>query len=264
MRTSGDATTKRQSWIALILFLLISYGLTWVCWLPLVAYRADFSRLPISSEFLATLGQFGPFTAAVMVALWGGRRDFVRRLFKVWVNPLWYVLALLLPPMLALAAIFIQAQIAGQALELAWPDLAGDIVPQLIYILLLGGPLGEEPGWRGFALPRLQALCPPLLASFILAMVWACWHLPLWWIADVPCSFPFYILGVIALTYLFTWLSDRSGGSVPITLVFHASINTCIARLPLFPAFGAWTALLWITAAIAFAIGGKNEKPAGS
>src|SRR5581483_11688819 len=173
----------------------------------------DFSRLPVSPETLATLGQFGPFTAAVVIGLWGGLRDFFRCLFRVWVNPLWYVVALLLPPALAVGAIHFQSGLTGQRPELVWPDLFGDSAPQLVYILLLGGPLGEEPGWRGFALPRLQAACPPLLATLVLALVWAGWHLPLWWVADVPCPFPFYVVGVIPLTYLFTWLSDWSGGS---------------------------------------------------
>jgi membrane protease YdiL (CAAX protease family) len=254
MPTGDDAVGKHRTWAALALFFTLSYALTWACWLPLVANRGDFSRLPVSPETLATLGQFGPFTAAVVIGLWGGLRDFLRCLFRVWVNPLWYVVALLLPPALAVGAIHIQSGLTGQRPELVWPDLFGDCAPQLVYILLLGGPLGEEPGWRGFALPRLQAACPPLLATLVLALVWAGWHLPLWWVADVPCPFPFYVVGVIPLTYLFTWLSDWSGGSVPVALVFHSSINTCIARLPLFPAFEAWTALLWVAAVVAFVI----------
>ena len=63
------------------------------------------------------------------------------------------------------------------------------------------------------------------------------------------------------LTYLFTWLSDRSGGSVPVALVFHASINACIARLPLFPAFEAWTGLLWVTAAATFVLDRRLRRP---
>lgn len=253
MGAGDEAVGKQRTGAALIMFFLLSYALTWACWLPLVANRGDCARLPVSAETLATLGQFGPSTAAVVLGLGGGRRDFLRRLFRVSVNPLWYVVALLLPPALAVGAIHIQSGLTGQRPELVWPDLLGDVAPQLGYILLLGGPLGEEPGWRGFALPRLQAACPRL-ATLVLGLVWAGWHLPLWWVADVPCPFPFYVVGVIPLTYLFTWLSDRSGGSVPVALVFHASVNTCIARLPLFPAFEAWTALLWVAAVVAFAI----------
>jgi membrane protease YdiL (CAAX protease family) len=253
MGTGDETVGTQRTWASLVVFFLLSYALTWACWLPLVANRGDFS-LPVSSETLATLGQFGPFTAAVMVGLWGGLRDVLRRLFRVWVNPLWYVVALLLPPVLAVGAIHIQSGLTGQTPELVWPDLIDGWVPQLVYIVLLGGPLGEEPGWRGFALPRLQAVCPALLATLFLALVWAGWHLPLWWVADVPCPFPFYVVGVIPLTYLFTWLSNRSGGSVPVALVFHASINTCVVRLPLFPAFEAWTALLWAVAIVVFAI----------
>ncbi len=261
MRTwhgAGHADTfppRATGWAALAAFFLLAYALTWACWLPLAAYAGDFARLPVPVETLATMGQFGPSAAAFAVAgVGGGRdglRDFLQRLFRWRVSPLWFGVALLLPLALALTAIGLQAAWTGQGVE-AGAAITPDVAAHFLYILLAGGPLGEEPGWRGFALPRLQAASPPVTATLVLALVWAGWHLPLWWVADVPCSFGFYVVGVVPLTYLFTWLSDRSAGSVPIALAFHASVNTCIARLPLFPAFGPWTGLLWLAAATAY------------
>ncbi|MCI0463937.1 MAG: CPBP family intramembrane metalloprotease [Gemmataceae bacterium] len=233
----------RQNGPTLTAFVLLAYGLTWACWLSISTVPAEWA------ETLATLGQFGLLVAALAVAgVAGGWRDLLGRLCKWRVHPLWFGLALLLPGALALAALVL----TDQTFDIRGAYLAPDVVPHFVLILLVGGPLGEELGWRGFALPRLQTLCPPLLATFLLALIWAGWHLPLWWVADVPCSFGLYVVGVIPLTFLFTWLSAHCGGSVLVAMLFHASINTCLARLPLFPAFPAWTGLLWVAAVIVY------------
>ncbi len=262
---AGGLPPPRTTGLAPVaVFFLLAYALTWACWLPLAgAAGAD---PPASAAALSTLGQFGPFIAALIVAgVWGGwpgLRDLPRRLLRWRVNPVWYAAAVFLPPALAGAAVAARAVWVGQSAAVTRPDLAGEIVPQFVYVLLLGGPLGEEPGWRGFALPRLQAALPPLAATLVLALAWAGWHLPLWWVADVPCSFAFYVVGVVPLTYLFTWLSDRSAGSLPVALLFHASVNTCIIRLPLFQAFEVWTALLWATAGVVYALDRSRDQPA--
>jgi membrane protease YdiL (CAAX protease family) len=177
-------------------------------------------------------------------------RDLFRRFTKWRVNPLWFGVALTLPPTLAVAAIAIQTAMIGDSLDLRLFDPSLEILPHFLLVLVVGGPLGEELGWRGFALPRLQAVSPLWLSTLLLALAWAGWHLPLWWIAEIPSSFAFYVVGVIPLTFLFTWLSVRSSGSVLIAMLFHASINTCIVRLPLFAALVSWTALLWIVAGV--------------
>jgi membrane protease YdiL (CAAX protease family) len=241
-------------WAHLAIFFLLAYAVTWACWLPLVRVNGEQIGGPFSAEFLARLGQFGPFAAAIVVAGvgggLGGKRDLFRRFTKWRVNPLWFGVALILPPILAVAAIAMQTAMIGDGLDLRLFDPSLEILPHFLLVLVVGGPLGEELGWRGFALPRLQAVSPLWLSTLLLALAWAGWHLPLWWIAEIPSSFAFYVVGVIPLTFLFTWLSVRSSGSVLIAMLFHASINTCIVRLPLFAAFVPWTALLWIVAGV--------------
>jgi membrane protease YdiL (CAAX protease family) len=254
--------SRTAGWATLAAFFALAYALTWACWLPLAA--AGPTDLPPSAETLATLGQFGPLLAALVVAgAAGGLRDLVRRFARWRVNPVWFGLALLLPPVLVLAAIVAHAVVTGLWLDVRWSAATHNLGPQFLYVLLLGGPLGEEPGWRGFGLPRLQILCRPLTATFLLALLWAGWHLPLWWVADVPSSFGFYVVGVIPLTYLFTWLTVRSGGSVPVALVFHASINLCLLRLPLADAFQAWTAMLWAAALVVFVLERGRPRESG-
>ena len=108
--------------------------------------------------------------------------------------------------------------------------------------LILGGPLGEEPGWRGFALPRLQPSHGPLVGSVILGILWASWHLPLFWSGVwTPPTIPnivMFILMITALTITMTWVFNNAKGSLLITMLMHASFNAFANKIeePLFPA----------------------------
>ena len=241
-----------SSRLSLAGFCVLAYGFSWLCWIPIGFAQAGRLKLPISTEGLATLGQFGPFFAAlVFTALEskpGGVRDLLARLRRLRVNPIWYGVALLLPPAGIYCAIGAQAAIRGNTFALPTFGEPSTLLPHLAITLVIGGPLGEELGWRGFALPRLRAAFRPIMASLLLGFIWAGWHLPLWWIADVPTSFGLYVVGVIPLTYLFTWMWDHTNGSVLIAMLFHASLNMSPARLPVQPAWREWTAILWLIA----------------
>jgi membrane protease YdiL (CAAX protease family) len=97
---------------------------------------------------------------------------------------------------------------------------------------LYGGPLGEEPGWRGFALPRLQAVLSPLLASVVVGLGWAAWHLPLQLRGAYEESMGLGSWGVVtrfasqvAVSVIFTWVFNRSGGSLLVVVILHTSLN---------------------------------------
>jgi membrane protease YdiL (CAAX protease family) len=114
---------------------------------------------------------------------------------------------------------------AGPWSALRWGAL---ISPSVFTIsTLIGGPLGEEPGWRGFALPRLEVLLGPFRASLLLGVLWATWHLPLFLTkAWTSSSFPDYLLIVTGLSFAMTFLFNLSGGSVVATISGHAFFNT--------------------------------------
>ena len=103
------------------------------------------------------------------------------------------------------------------------------IVPAFIYILFLGGPVGEEFGWRGYALDRLQARFNALNSSVLLGIVWGLWHLPLFFIEDqeIYRNVPIigFILGTILLSILFTWVYNNTNGSILAILLFHTTGN---------------------------------------
>jgi membrane protease YdiL (CAAX protease family) len=104
----------------------------------------------------------------------------------------------------------------------------------VILTLLTGGPLFEEPGWRGFALPRLQDRYGPLVGTLILGLLWAVWHLPFYFIpgwADLNgglslASLSVFGLSALAIAIILTWVFDHTRGSLLLAMLVHASLNT--------------------------------------
>jgi len=130
----------------------------------------------------------------------------------------------------------------------------------LIILNLLQGAPGEEAGWRGFALPRLQEIHGPVKASLILGIIWSFWHLPLWIISgfsgrDLLIYVLAFSVSIISLTFLLTWISSKTPNSlVPIIIThfsFNASLNLVDARGL---GFGPTLPLFAITAGIYLAI----------
>src|SRR5439155_13691057 len=110
-----------------------------------------------------------------------------------------------------------------------------------VTVFFLGGPLGEEPGWRGFALPRLQRLYGPLVGSLILGPMWALWHLPIFWIPawNYPptiLNIVMFVIAAIAFTVVMTWVFNNTKGSLFIAVLVHTSFDMVLAILNrLFP-----------------------------
>jgi CAAX protease family protein len=207
-----------------------------------MAYRTDaraFHRTEPARSVLAGL---------IMSAVIAGRpglREYFGRLGRWRVGAKWYALIFALPLSLCLLAIPISlflvrdAHVASLSIE-----KLRELPERFLFILLFIG-LGEEPGWRGFALPQLQARHSPLVASLILAPIWALWHLPL-----IGNEFPWpivppFVLSVFGATFALTWIFNGTNGSVLLPMLFHAAVNTVGAGL-LFPLFsGSLLVLLW-------------------
>jgi uncharacterized protein len=231
-------------------FFVFAYGWTWLCWWTVVASSSGRLSLPVPKEYLATLGQFGPFAAALVVTSVttgrAGLRELLGRLVRWRVSPVWIAVSLLLLPATMLAAIFLGAWYRGEVATLRFRETWDTLPAYFIYALLLGGPLGEEPGWRGFALPRLQAKYGPVAGSLGLGLLGAGWHLPLWWMFPSPCPYPLFVASAVLLTFLFTWLFNHTGESVFYSLIFHTSLTVASVRLPDFPAHHVWVPILLI------------------
>ena len=231
-------------------FILIAFAFTWACWVST-------ARLPPGRLHwaLSTLGQFGPLLAAVFVtARESGRagvRDFFRRILRWRFHPKWLAVALLLPPLTYYAAIGAKAYFTGNSPPLQRYHFTYDVLFNFFVVLLIGGPLGEEPGWRGYAMRPLRERYGQNGGVVVLGILWALWHLPIWWRAG---AFPLGIiglavLGMVAISFAFAWLSDRTGGSVLPCLVLHASFNTFFLVLPMEWAYAWWVPVAWVVAA---------------
>ena len=159
-----------------------------------------------------------------------------------------------LPILICAIAVAIMA-VFGQPIALPTAAAARELPERFIFILLFIG-LGEEPGWRGFALPRLQKKHSPLVASLILAPIWALWHLPLMGNEFPVAIIPAFLISLLGGTLIQTWLFNRSKGSVFGQMLFHATVNTVGAGL-VFPIMkGAAFVSFWYVCAALWLIAG--------
>jgi membrane protease YdiL (CAAX protease family) len=172
------------------------------------------------------LALFGPAAAAIIVTAVADGRTGIRALFQrvaIWrVGLRWYAVALGLPAALSLGVVGLSIAL-GAAAEVRFNELS----PLTVILFFL--VIGEELGWRGYALPRLQARYGALGASLILGILWAAWHLPNQFIPGLEFygyGFPAFALYVVAMTVLFTWLARETRGSVLLAWLFHGAINT--------------------------------------
>jgi len=181
----------------------------------------------------------GVFAPAV-VALWlaaraegrEGTRALLERLFKWRVDVRWYVFAAGY-----MAAIKLAVAVVHRAAIDAWPQFGTEALYLIPFAIAVSTVVqaGEEIGWRGYALPRLAARLGLARASLVLGVVWAFWHLPLFYIAGTDTtgqSFPFYLLQVTALSVAIAWLYGHTGGSLPLVMLMHAAINNTAGIVP--------------------------------
>jgi membrane protease YdiL (CAAX protease family) len=211
----------------LISFVILAYASSWLLW-----WAAGSGETP--SMFLEWLGSFGPaFAAILLTGLLEGKDALtllLRRVFAWRINPLLYIAAVFLPivgtVLLVLLYALVRANPGSLNLIGPWFQNLIRVSPVLLLSLALGWIIvtGEEIGWRGFLLPRLQARKSDLAASLIVGLVWGLWHLPdLWPLNDslVPVTLPFFLADIILISVIYTWLFANSRGSILLVSLFH-------------------------------------------
>lgn len=233
-------------------FFALAYALSWILWTPFVLL-GDEAAVVSSASWI--LGGFGPLLAGLMVSgAVSGRAeawDFLRRIFIWRHRPKWYAVALLLPIALYAVAMLVHLVVSGSPQDYEPPPIYAYPLA-LLYVAVLGGGQ-EEPGWRGFALPELLSRHTPFVSSMVLGVVWALWHLPLFFAPTATQSgFPFtwYFVNALALSTIFTWLYLKTGGSVLLAIVLHAGVNapSAWAFPELFESYVLFTAVTWVAA----------------
>ena len=218
-------------------FCLLAYAITWSVWAPIsYGYVSGSLELTPLVVTIYMLGSFGPLlSAAIVTALIGGSlRAWFAQALKWRVSVKWWLAAFFVPIILygIMAAIHMLIGGTFNVAKVA-PLLA---LPGGFLSVFLWGGGNEELGWRGFALPRLQERYTPFRASLIIGVVWTLWHAPpgiielglIPWALDLP----FYMITVTGISVVATWLYNKSGGSVLMTMVFHASVNVTQSLYP--------------------------------
>lgn len=223
----------------LLTFFALTFAWSWTCWLLTLMVKADSGY---ASNVLFFLGGFGPSLAAmVLVAMDGGRaglRAWLTRFLGWRGNGRWMTLAFLSPLAVLTIAAAIHMALGGSLR--ASPALSHAVlfVANFGLVFFLGGPLGEEFGWRGYALPVMQERIGWRSASVILGVIWGAWHLPLFFIAGSSQhqgSMAAFFALIVATSVFYTWLFNRSAGSVLPALVLHTASNSWPALIPILP-----------------------------
>jgi membrane protease YdiL (CAAX protease family) len=198
----------------LVAFFVLAYALTWPL-IPLVSV----------SPLWGFPALFGPaFAAIIVVTVANGRdglRDLLGRMARWRVGARWYAVALALPAVLALAALGLHVVLGAQTSV----EFGGLSVLNFVVFVLI---VGEELGWRGYALPRLLAGRSALSASLILGVLWGAWHLPTFFVPGAPqygLPFSAFVLLTVAYSVVFTWVYLHTRGSVLISTLLHGAIN---------------------------------------
>jgi membrane protease YdiL (CAAX protease family) len=231
----------------------------------LFTWPIDFARigmLPIKVPFLVsmTLGWGIIFASLIMTRLTLGRNGALTLLkrFLIWrVSWKWYLIAFLLYPL-----VFITAVLARAVWTQTNPDfsttMAHDIFGASANLPVLVIPFfvidfltnGEEMGWRGYVLPRLQARHSALVSSLIVGAIWSFWHLPRFLAHDNTGSFLLMIVKTLADAVIYTWLYNNTRGSLLLTTILHAAGNTAGVLLPMANTLSGANMEVYITAIV--------------
>jgi membrane protease YdiL (CAAX protease family) len=190
-------------------------------------------------EGWAQLGAFSSSVAAIVLTAIEGRKGGVRELLRrilIWrVGWRWWAVALLFAIVPSIAGLYAYQLLGGPPVDWSGLPPIYSVVPSFLILTILAG-IGEEFGWRGFALPRLQPHHNALQSSLIVGLIWGIWHIPLFFTrgtiqyqfrmdAGALVAILAYVLFVISGSIQFTWLFNNTRGSVLLAAVFHGAMN---------------------------------------
>ncbi len=213
----------------LVRFFVFAYVIAWALWIPLVLSKRGLGLIPVDLPLQSLLpGTFAPTVSAFFAHRWsqGNWRaiDFFSGWRRAWlgivIGPILILVGEVIIPVLFISS--------SPATRLHWNFLFD--YPRWVFYwgVLLASPLGEEPGWRGYALPRLQTMFGPFRATLLLGLLWAFWHTPLFFVKGWT-DFPFgvFVMAVVGWSLIITFVFNLSGGNVVVAVVAHSAANAC-------------------------------------
>lgn len=284
MDTPLSIARKRSSLVA---FTLLAFAISWGFWVPSALAAKGLLAFPVPATLAGLLGAWGPSLAGIIMTAvdqgGSGLRTLFRRLVAWRVPARWYLFALLWPAALSLSVTGISLLFGGQAPDFANPPVVSQyplpaeafgagflvLLPMVFLIqFLFSSSMAEELGWRGYALPGLQARSSALASSAVLGLLWGLWHLPRIWVFGNP--FPladawWLVVGLVLNAILYTWVFNNTRGSLLPVLLLHtaqAVTGLFLAQVPNAALETGLTALLVVLVVAAFGAERLSRTPA--
>lgn len=220
-------------------FVTLTYAISWLFLGSFVVIWHTYMNQKLTWwTFLFLPGAYGPSIAAIfLVGRLGGWESIRRLLGKIllWrVQARWYAFALLAPLSVVAVSVVLSGFRMGTIQR--FDIMAGITIAPLAFLIALPfGPIGEELGWRGYALPKLLETNGLWKSSIILGLIWTFWHLPMFWfpgaaipsfLSPTPVSIGLYSAQITAEACLMTFLYTVTRGSVLLAILYHASFNS--------------------------------------
>ncbi|PZG55350.1 CPBP family intramembrane metalloprotease domain-containing protein [Spongiactinospora gelatinilytica] len=240
----------------LLSFFILANTLSWLAWIPYIlsgtglgVWEWSFPAVLGTTQILGMLpgAYLGPIVSAYLVTRIADGRPGVRRwtarLWKWRVSWRWYLGVLVgVPGALTVTSL----AISGGQIQAPPAQVLVLYLPLMLLQFITTG-IAEEPGWRDFALPRLQAKYGPVVATLILGPLWGVWHLPLFlsewggWPDVQPLTVVQFVASCVTLSIVMTWVFNRTGESLPLAIILHIGINTffSLAFESMFPTIGS-------------------------
>lgn len=219
-----------QKYKPLVIFFLLSYLFVILLALPAILTNYNLIDLEIPFEPILILGSWTPNIAAFLViAFLLQRKGGIRELFSRWLmwreKPFWYLIAVS-PLLVAAIAVGLYHLVNGSPPGYADSVSFSDIM--ILFVLaLITGAMGEELGWRGFALPRLQTSMSAFWASMVVGILWGFWHLPLWFtgLGWEEMSLGLFTYNCVAISVIITWVNNNTKGNLLLVTLIHLFYN---------------------------------------
>jgi membrane protease YdiL (CAAX protease family) len=238
-------TDRRKLKREVILFFITTVFFTWLLWFPAFMIQNHGISMSLSNDFFITAGTFVPSVAGLFFTyIFGGKagvNSLLKSLLNMRISVKWLLFIFLaLPFVSAVSCLFFYLS-EGILPQMQFPLWFIPIA--FVYILIFMGPLGEEAGWRGFALKKMLEYLSPFKAAVLLGIAWSFWHLPLFFIngttQNALTSFGIipailgYALYTVMISVLITLVYIMSNGSVFGCMLLHTAGNLSLGVVPI-------------------------------
>jgi uncharacterized protein len=234
-----DDAARNRSLHSMGLYLAVTFGMAWVLWL--MGWMITQHKLSLPLFPILVVGSFGPFVGALVVTMKeGGPRNAMRffaRIFDLRMGWAVFLVSFFLLPILAVIVELTHAQFTHVAPHFTMTLSEAPL--SYLFLFVIGGTLAEEYGWSLLS-DQLDGILPLKASTFVLGVVWALWHVPLFFIITpgaIQGYTPFYIFltATVAMRFLFAWAYHRGGNSVLSNMLFHTASNMAYSLVALAP-----------------------------